>query len=423
MNTEITDKEKLKGWILYDAECPFCLRLARCFKWGLLRHRFEPLPLQTPWVRARLGLTNKQLRAEMRFLRADGRLFGGGDALLEISRHLWWTWPLALAGRVSVVMKLIRLVYRCVARNRPCAHGTCSRPAPAIRRSSRWVDFLPLLILPTAALAVSILLPPWVFMWAMAFALYAGCKWLTYRDAKRHGVPAPLHRSLGYLLAWPGMDAARFLNPQAVPPKPRAGEWIMAVAKTSLGFALLFGAAHPLLPFHPQVAGCAGMVGTIFILHFGLFHVLSLFWRRAGVQAAPLMNHPTAAKSLSDFWGERWNAAFNALAFRYLYRPCRRRTTPAIATMLVFWLSGLLHELVISLPARGGYGLPTIYFTIQGLGLVLERSPFGARIGLGQGLRGRVFALAIAAAPACWLFPPPFIHNIILPMLQAIGAT
>jgi hypothetical protein len=42
---------------------------------------------------------------------------------------------------------------------------------------------------------------------------------------------------------------------------------------------------------------------------------------------------------------------------------------------------------------------------------------------LGQGLRGRLFALAVTAGPAFWLFHPPFIHNVILPMFQAIGAT
>jgi hypothetical protein len=218
------------------------------------------------------------------------------------------------------------------------------------------------------------------------------------------------------------MDPA-FLNRKEIPARPPGIEWLFAIAKTFLGVALLFRCTRGLLPDHPLAAGWMGMCGAILILHFGLFHILSLSWRQAGVKAAPLMQFPLAATSLSDFWGKRWNAAFNELAFHFAYRPLRRRTNPAAAALGVFVLSGLIHELVISLPAHGGYGLPTGYFLIQGFGLVLERSRFGRRIGLGQGLRGRLFAMTVTAGPAFWLFPSPFIRNVILPMFKAIGAT
>ena len=99
----------------------------------------------------------------------------------------------------------------------------------------------------------------------------------------------------------------------------------------------------------------------------------------------------------------------------------------ALAVLGVFFVSGLVHEFVITLPARSGYGLPTAYFLLQGcgrrrLGLVLERSALGRRLGLGAGIRGRVFAIIVVAAPAYWLFPPVFVRNVILPMLEAIGA-
>jgi hypothetical protein len=50
-----------------------------------------------------------------------------------------------------------------------------------------------------------------------------------------------------------------------------------------------------------------------------------------------------------------------------------------------------------------------------------ERSKFGSRTGLGRGWRGRVYLLAFAGLPAFWLFHPPFVHNVILPMLRFIG--
>jgi hypothetical protein len=31
--------------------------------------------------------------------------------------------------------------------------------------------------------------------------------------------------------------------------------------------------------------------------------------------------------------------------------------------------------------------------------------------------------MLVTAGPVFWLFPPPFVHHVILPMLAAIGAT
>lgn len=409
--------------MFYDANCRFCVRLARRFQALLARQRFELLPLQSPWSRARFGLAERELTAEMRLLLPDGKVFGGADALLEISRHYRFAWPVRQLTRLPAIHNLLRCLYRWIARKRSCIAGACRVNETAARTPRRLVDFPPLVLLLLLALFVRTWLAPWVFMWAMALALYAGCKWLTYREADGSFPVQNRWRMLGYLLTWPGMNATDFLRTDDFPPKPQTKEWLLALAKTILGFVTLFGLAHLLLPEDPLAAGWLGMCGAIFILHFGLFHLLSLAWRRMGVKAEPIMQNPLLAGSLAEFWGKRWNAAFNELAFRYTYRPLRRRMTPALATLGVFGLSGLIHELVISLPAGGGFGLPTAYFLIQGLGLVLERSPFGQRTGLAHGLRGRLFAVVITAGPAFWLFHPAFIRNVILPMLHTIGAT
>jgi len=54
---------------------------------------------------------------------------------------------------------------------------------------------------------------------------------------------------------------------------------------------------------------------------------------------------------------------------------------------------------------------------------LIERSRFGRTLGLGGGVRGRLFMFIFTLGPAYWLFHPIFIRNVILPMLQAIGAT
>jgi len=266
-------------------------------------------------------------------------------------------------------------------------------------------------------------LPAWIFMWAMAAALFAGGKWLTWWPVRREWNRQGIGNALGYLLLWVGMDVRPFLSGGSFAPKPRPSLWGFAVVKTLLGVALIWGAARMLPATTGLLRGWVGMVGVIFLLHFGLFHLLALLWNRRGVPVRPLMHCPVAATSLAEFWGRRWNTGFHDLALDHLFRPLTARTTLPVARLLTFAVSGLVHELVISVPAGAGYGLPTLYFVLQGLGSLGERSSLGRRLGLGRGVNGWLFLLLVAALPAGCLFHPHFVRNVILPMLNAIGAT
>ena len=263
--------------------------------------------------------------------------------------------------------------------------------------------------------------PAWLLMWSVAFALFAGIKWLMWRDAKP--TVAGVGRTLGFLLLWPGMDARHFLAPTTCKSPPALREWLAAAIKAALGIVLVWGMARFALDVSPLAAGWVGMIGVVLFLHFGLFHLLSLAWRTAGVDAPPIMRAPLRATSSSDFWGRRWNLGFSVPARRLLLKPIAARFGRGAATLVVFLVSGLFHELVLSVPARGGYGLPTAYFLAQGAAILFERSAPGRRLGLGEGWRGRLFALLFAAGLAYWLFNPTFVHRVILPFLQAIGAT
>jgi hypothetical protein len=299
-----------------------------------------------------------------------------------------------------------------------------TRPVKLVRasraRTSNVIGWLPLIILPVGAILLVNLLKPWVFMWTISFALFFGCKWLTWWQGRRPGVP--VWRNLAYLFAWPGMDASEFLNADRRAPRPPTLSWPKAILKTLFGVWLLWG----LTPVVPAswflVKGWAGMTGVVFIFHFGTFDLLALGWQRLGVSAAPLMNAPILSTSLAEFWGHRWNTAFNRIAHDLVFRPLYRRMGAAAATMMTFLASGLIHDLILSVPARAGYGLPTTYFLIQGAGLLWERSRCGRRFISHRAGRGRFFTVALTALPAFWLFHPAFIRNVILPMLQAIGA-
>ncbi len=133
------------------------------------------------------------------------------------------------------------------------------------------------------------------------------------------------------------------------------------------------------------------------------------------------MRWPILADSLGDFWGRRWNAGFRDLAFGLLFARLAAILPARAAALAVFLASGLIHEMVITLPARSGYGWPTIYFLIQGAGLLTERSRFGRRLGLRHGIAGRCFALAVVVIPIGVLFPPPFVLGVMVPFFPRSG--
>lgn len=264
-------------------------------------------------------------------------------------------------------------------------------------------------------------MPAWLFMWALSFAIFAGLKWITWWRA-RDRVAHSAARSFAYLAAWPGMDAEAFLDLERHAVQPSFQEWIWATLKTSFGVGLLWVLARRVPESQELVRGWVGLFGLIFLLHFGSFHLIALFWQSVGVAAEPIMSKPILSKSLSEFCGKRWNLGFRQLAHDLIFRPLHRRIGVAAAGMLVFVASGLIHDLVISLPARGGYGLPTAYFVLQGLGVMLERSRLGRKLGLQKGLAAWIFLVVVAAGPAFWLFHPPFVQRVILPFMQAVHA-
>jgi Membrane bound O-acyl transferase family len=281
--------------------------------------------------------------------------------------------------------------------------------------------WLPLAVLPLTALAFCNSLPSWVFMWILSFTIYLSLKWLTWWSARLR-IAHPAWRSIAYLVAWPGMDAEAFLDVRQRVPRPASSTWLRPSFETIVGVILLWIVPRSLPQEQPLLRGWIGMFGLILILHFGAFHLVALLWQSLGIKAEPIMSAPLRSRSLGDFWGKRWNLGFRQLAHELIFRPLHRKLGADAAGLLVFMISGLIHDLVISLPARGGYGLPTLYFLLQGTGITAERSRFGKRLGLGHGIRGWFFMMVFLTAPVYWLFHPWFVLRVILPFMRAIHA-
>lgn len=161
------------------------------------------------------------------------------------------------------------------------------------------------------------------------------------------------------------------------------------------------------------------MVGLILMLHFGSFALLAACWQRNGVPVKAIMNRPAAALSVAEFWARRWNRAFNDLAHPLIFRPIARRWGSHAALWITFGVSGLAHEMLISFPARAGYGRPTLYFLLQALGIALEK-----RFALGNAgpIPRWLFTHAFTVLPAFVLFHPPFVERVMVPFFHTIGA-
>jgi hypothetical protein len=269
---------------------------------------------------------------------------------------------------------------------------------------------------------------PFHQMSVLAFAVYAALKLLSLEEylisSGRVYAGWPwVASALGYLLFWPGMDPRPFFATKLSAPRPRAAEWCVAIAKFTTGVALVSLASSDFIasaPFaSPLLSGWIGAIGLLLMFHFGLFHILSVAWRHIGIDATPIMRTPLFAASLADFWSKRWNLAFRDWAHTFVFRPSLARFGAAAATLFVFLFSGIVHDVVVSIPAGAGYGMPTAYFLLQGAALLFERTDFAKQLGLGRGGPiSRVYALVVVLAPAGMLFHRPFIENVIHPMLN-----
>ena len=126
--SELTDakgRSASRGWVFFDAGCPFCSAWARRVHATLESRGFGLAPLQSARVRALLNLPEHELLREMRLLTPDGNVLGGADALIYLARNIWWAWPVYALSQLPAVRSLLLAAYRWFAARRHCLTQTC----------------------------------------------------------------------------------------------------------------------------------------------------------------------------------------------------------------------------------------------------------------------------------------------------------
>jgi alginate O-acetyltransferase complex protein AlgI len=269
--------------------------------------------------------------------------------------------------------------------------------------------------------------PAGLRMLAIVLELILGMKAVVTVEAQAAGTsPLKPWQWFGFAGLWVGMRPQLFAA-AGDPPRAGAARYLLrGLLWSAAGVALLL-LCHGLWGSEParQVALSGLMlVALSVILHFGILTVLAGLWRFAGVDARPLHRAPLQARSLTEFWGRRWNLAFSEMTAQAVYRPLRRVAGEPAAVLASFALSGLLHEAAISVPVRAGYGGPLAYFLLHGCLTLIERA--GVRRGLRPpevwGVWGRVWTLGWLAAPFPILFHAPFVKAVVWP-LAGVGVS
>lgn len=96
---------------------------------------------------------------------------------------------------------------------------------------------------------------------------------------------------------------------------------------------------------------------------------------QTGLYVAEAFRVPPLARSPRDFWGQRWNLIVNDLAYRLVFLPLGGVRRPLRSTLMVFVLSGLVHEYFVAatLGRPSSYtGWMMIFFILHGCAVMLQ---------------------------------------------------
>ncbi|MEN8661966.1 MAG: hypothetical protein ACN4GF_06185 [Lentimonas sp.] len=116
---------------------------------------------------------------------------------------------------------------------------------------------------------------------------------------------------------------------------------------------------------------------------------------------------------MEDFWSRRCNVGYFQMMQRVVGRPIAAFTGEPGGVLTVFVVSGVLHDLAITLSVGYVFGLPTIYFTVLGLLVIVERK-------LGHQF-GRLIILLDVILPLSWLFPPAFLNEVLVKCISVFS--
>lgn len=129
--------------------------------------------------------------------------------------------------------------------------------------------------------------------------------------------------------------------------------------------------------------------------------------RLLGARVPPVHRDPVAARSLREFWGERWNLVVNRWLRQHWYLPLARRGRPATGLALAFVVSAGLHAYIFGAGLDADMSARAAgFFALQGLLLALE-VPLGVQRWPAPAARAWTLAATLLPSP---LFTEPMLR-------------
>jgi alginate O-acetyltransferase complex protein AlgI len=224
---------------------------------------------------------------------------------------------------------------------------------------------------------------------------------------------------LAFALGWFGMRPTLFeVFPAPSQRLPYTTLAIRGLSRIVIGLLLVYLSAiiEATTDVLDLLADLTLLVGISFILHFGILNLSTAHWRWWGVNVKELFRSPYKSRSLNEFWGKRWNMAFSEMTTLIAYRPLKFKLGKAGAMILSFLLSGLLHEIAISLPVKAGYGLPMLYFALHGMLMYAEEKSTLVQKILANKVLSHIWVLGWLVLPIHLLFHPAFVEGVLRPL-------
>ena len=247
----------------------------------------------------------------------------------------------------------------------------------------------------------------------LLFSIKVG-SWLLLRASAQEYSLSPV-QTLTFWTVWPGVRPDLFAG-SSEHGKPDEGTFLVGYTYLFVGAILVFVSL-----LVPPIIGVVHstwllLFGLLAFVHMGIGRLLPFGLRWVGYPVPPLFNDPLKSTSVGDFWSDRWNRPFVNMNRLFLTGPLSSRIGIAGAAALAFLVSGFLHELAISYPAGAGWGLPFLYFLVQGLLYTAEKTVFPELDG--RPVLGRVWTYLAVLIPLPLLFHAPFRTTFLVPVIE-----